>query len=299
MGSVGNATRFTMTLIYGNLLWSIPTSEMFNNHNGGLLDPTVFHHGHVNVDVDLFDSLNNDVPFDEQLWVDFEQTSMEEELPASSGLDTSLVEVEVEAEAEGKEADFVPGSVSSPSTTFPETFFMNPFAVSFPGDIPCHSSISITDSSTATTPSMTWSTTPKTATPHLSQETSMLKAATCAPSLVNTPASLPRSRLTRPLAADASRTGETSVSSSFASSAAPAKVMKTTPNPPAVQHTQIHFVDMADKKGAQRIRNTMNSRKHRQNKLDKIRELEKRLAGLEEEKGKWRERAEGLGWKQA
>lgn len=56
---------------------------------------------------------------------------------------------------------------------------------------------------------------------------------------------------------------------------------------------------MADKKGAQRIRNTMNSRKHRQNKLDKIRELEKRLAGLEEEKGKWRERAEGLGWKQA
>ncbi|ETI20873.1 hypothetical protein G647_07216 [Cladophialophora carrionii CBS 160.54] len=50
---------------------------------------------------------------------------------------------------------------------------------------------------------------------------------------------------------------------------------------------QIHFVDMADKKGAQRIRNTMNSRKHRQNKLDKIRELEKKLADLVAEKDKW------------
>jgi hypothetical protein len=44
---------------------------------------------------------------------------------------------------------------------------------------------------------------------------------------------------------------------------------------------------MADKKGAQRIRNTMNSRKHRQNKLDKIRELEKKLADLVAEKHQW------------
>jgi hypothetical protein len=44
---------------------------------------------------------------------------------------------------------------------------------------------------------------------------------------------------------------------------------------------------MADKKGAQRIRNTMNSRKHRQNKLDKIRELEKKLADLVAEKDQW------------
>ena len=48
---------------------------------------------------------------------------------------------------------------------------------------------------------------------------------------------------------------------------------------------------MADKKGAQRIRNTMNSRKHRQNKLDKIRELEKQLAKLEAEKEAWQRQA--------
>ena len=53
---------------------------------------------------------------------------------------------------------------------------------------------------------------------------------------------------------------------------------------------------MTDKKGAQRIRNTINSRKHRQNKLDRIRDLEKRLATLEAEKEKWQERAEDLGW---
>jgi len=55
---------------------------------------------------------------------------------------------------------------------------------------------------------------------------------------------------------------------------------------------------MADKKGAQRIRNTMNSRKHRQNKLDKIRELEKKLADLEAEKDKWQERTTGVGRKE-
>jgi hypothetical protein len=41
----------------------------------------------------------------------------------------------------------------------------------------------------------------------------------------------------------------------------------------------------------------MNSRKHRQNKLDKIRELEKRLAACEAEKEKWQGRAEVLGWR--
>jgi hypothetical protein len=54
---------------------------------------------------------------------------------------------------------------------------------------------------------------------------------------------------------------------------------------------------MADKKGAQRIRNTINSRKHRQNKLDKIRDLEKRLASSQQEANQWRGRADGLGYK--
>lgn len=49
---------------------------------------------------------------------------------------------------------------------------------------------------------------------------------------------------------------------------------------------------MADKKGAQRIRNTMNSRRHRQNKLDRIRELERKLAACEADREKWRSKAE-------
>jgi hypothetical protein len=52
---------------------------------------------------------------------------------------------------------------------------------------------------------------------------------------------------------------------------------------------------MRDKKEATRIRNTMNSRKHRQNKLDKIRELEKMLAASEAEKQQWKAKAEGPG----
>ncbi|KAL2426904.1 hypothetical protein ABEF95_002465 [Exophiala dermatitidis] len=60
----------------------------------------------------------------------------------------------------------------------------------------------------------------------------------------------------------------------------------------------IHFVDMADKKGAQRIRNTINSRKHRQNKLNKIRELEKKLATCEADMKKWQGRADQMGWKE-
>ncbi|KIW21034.1 hypothetical protein PV08_01613 [Exophiala spinifera] len=231
------------------------------------------------------------------------------ETPASPALDTSSAvapETAARAEAGAEEADFVPGNLLSLSTTnFPDTFFMNPFAVSFPGDIPCYPEVSMTDSSTATTPSMTWSAIPKTAPPCPTQDASAVEATTCTRSLVNTPASLPTSSQNRPLAADAPRTSATPVygSSLLLLSSSPSssttKVIKTTSNPPAVQGRQIHFVDMADKKGAQRIRNTMNSRKHRQNKLDKIRELEKKLAGLEEEKGKWRERAEGLGWKQA
>ena len=66
-----------------------------------------------------------------------------------------------------------------------------------------------------------------------------------------------------------------------------APAVKKTPAKPKQATTkyerEIHFVDMADKKGAQRIRNTINSRKHRQNKLDRIRELEKKLAASEAE----------------
>lgn len=73
-------------------------------------------------------------------------------------------------------------------------------------------------------------------------------------------------------------------------------VVKARPSGPSTMYrNEIQFVDMADKKGAQRIRNTMNSRRHRQNKLDKIRELEKKLEALEAEKDKWQSRAMAAG----
>lgn len=73
-------------------------------------------------------------------------------------------------------------------------------------------------------------------------------------------------------------------------------VVKAKPSAPSTMYrNEIQFVDMADKKGAQRIRNTMNSRRHRQNKLDKIRELEKKLEALEAEKDKWQSRAMASG----
>ncbi|KAI1624548.1 hypothetical protein EDD37DRAFT_650419 [Exophiala viscosa] len=62
---------------------------------------------------------------------------------------------------------------------------------------------------------------------------------------------------------------------------------------PTKHGREFHFVDMRDKKEAQRIRNTINSRKHRQNKLDRIRELEKKLAASEAETQRLHANAEG------
>lgn len=61
----------------------------------------------------------------------------------------------------------------------------------------------------------------------------------------------------------------------------------------------IYFVDMTDKKAARRVRNTMASRKHRQSKLERIRELERSLAKCEDERTQWRRRAMQLGWKES
>ncbi|KIV87313.1 hypothetical protein PV11_02868 [Exophiala sideris] len=75
--------------------------------------------------------------------------------------------------------------------------------------------------------------------------------------------------------------------------------VKATPSEsklPTTKYGQgIYFVDMTNKKEAQRIRNTINSRKHRQNKLDKIRELEKKLAASEAEKQRLQAKAERPG----
>jgi len=166
-----------------------------------------------------------------------------------------------------------PAAVSGGLTfSFAENFFANPFAVSFPGDLPGpmgpnipaysedRSSLDFNpgedDEATASA----------VASPYLVQKTGIIKFMATPASTVSTP----------------------SISGGGVS-----KPKDKTPAP-SKYGPQIHFVDMADKKGAQRIRNTMNSRKHRQNKLDKIRELEKKLADLEAEKDKWQQKS-GIG----
>ncbi|KAK4937735.1 hypothetical protein LTR10_021680 [Elasticomyces elasticus] len=79
------------------------------------------------------------------------------------------------------------------------------------------------------------------------------------------------------------------------STASPRKATPPKTTPPKTKYGEIHFVDMTNKKEAQRIRNTINSRKHRQNKLDRIRELEKKLAASEAEQQRLQAKAEGPG----
>jgi len=161
------------------------------------------------------------------------------------------------------------------SFTFPESFFANPFAVSFPGDIPCPGApasempvgcalLGVLDSG------------------DLSLQASL------APSGV---APSERPALASCFTPATSTTGKSSRSK------VNWQTTKQCPGPITKYGPQIHFVDMADKKGAQRLRNTINSRRHRQNKLDKIRELEKKLAVIEAEKETWQGRATGMGWK--
>ena len=149
--------------------------------------------------------------------------------------------------------------------SFAESFFSNPFAVSFPGDLPCPTALTTQVPSDCTSSLDSSSdkgdvaiTSTRTNRAPLRKEPSVNTIPTPA-STVNTPSTL------------RGRVAKTKKESSF----------------PTKYGPEIHFVDMADKKGAQRIRNTINSRKHRQNKLDKIRELEKKLADLEAEKSKW------------
>ncbi|KIW63815.1 hypothetical protein PV04_08787 [Phialophora macrospora] len=155
--------------------------------------------------------------------------------------------------------------------SFAENFFANPFAVSFPGDLPCPSGPTFQapgggGMSTSSTALKSGRSDPA-ASPSVpcslqKAEANAFKSFTPPASTVGTPATL-GGNVSKPKP-------------------------KPKPKDGGSQYgPQIHFVDMADKKGAQRIRNTMNSRKHRQNKLDKIRELEKKLADLVAEKDQW------------
>ena len=60
----------------------------------------------------------------------------------------------------------------------------------------------------------------------------------------------------------------------------------------AASHGGFQFVDASDRKSIMRLRNTMVSRKHRDNKVRRIAELEKMLAEREKEVDALRKRAE-------
>ncbi|KAK9490040.1 hypothetical protein V1508DRAFT_406645 [Lipomyces doorenjongii] len=66
-----------------------------------------------------------------------------------------------------------------------------------------------------------------------------------------------------------------------------------------VADSEIHFVANTDKKAAHRIRNKVTAQRHRQNKVRRIRELEKLLDECEVSKERWKQRALGLGWKES
>lgn len=176
-----------------------------------------------------------------------------------------------------------PGIDTDISVSFPEGFFINPFAVSFPGDLPCSTPIAMERDVPPTflSPSRAVSH------PHPVQDGRVEKfRPTSSNSKASTNVSSPLHGLEHK--ATASKTEDKK--SSNASTKANAK-------PSTKYGPEIHFVDMTNKKEAQRIRNTMNSRKHRQNKLEKIRELESKLAALEDEKSTWHDRAKELGGK--
>ncbi|KAJ9613196.1 hypothetical protein H2200_003137 [Cladophialophora chaetospira] len=204
-------------------------------------------------DVDPFEGINHNVYVPDTIQgLEAVTDSMEEEWfqpPAGS--------------APGEEpAEVLDGLIFS----FSENFFANPFAVSFPGDLPCP---------TGSTPAPSGYGSPK-------DFSAGEKTMAAIPA-----ATTPIVQKKGPINSIATPVSTVSTPSSSGGVSKP----KDKTSAPSTYGPQIHFVDMADKKGAQRIRNTMNSRKHRQNKLDKIRELEKQLAELQAQKDKWQQRA--------
>lgn len=191
--------------------------------------------------------------------------------------DFGMEDSSLETSPEGDEVPCEPLKETGVSITFPEGFFTNPFAVTFPGDLPCTNPISMEQSTVVSSSSPLRTVCHP---PHIQGGRVEKVRPKSNPSNTNSRTSSPF-HILEPQAPPL--TGEDRKPSG------PDKSIK--------YGLQIHFVDMADKKGAQRIRNTMNSRKHRQNKLEKIRELELKLAALEEEKSTWHDRAKDLGWK--
>ena len=123
------------------------------------------------------------------------------------------------------------------TSVFPCNFFANPFAVSFPGDIQCPGALTM----------------------HFSLDMDDTAVA-LTPSVTQQPP--PAIAVDAPVA---SAPPTTSLSPEL-----PTESIKTPDG-------QFHFIDMADKKAAMRIRNTRISRQHKQNKIKRIAELERQL----------------------
>jgi len=244
---------------------------LYHNSNYGHVDPTVL------PEYDLFGCLD-DVSSNRDFCPDFGQNA-KEPIWGSPPV------------AESSEEEAVEDSTST-TPGFPASFFMNPFAVSFPGDIPYPPAISTADSNTTTMPAIA-TVSDQTRTPStLDQGPAVADDAPSSLLSASTPSLHAASSLHM-----SSATQSSSKTLKPPSVATAQRISKKTTDSSTAYGSQIYFVDMTDKKGAQRIRNTMNSRKHRQNKLDRIRDLEKRLVALEAEKEKWQERAEDLGWR--
>jgi len=191
------------------------------------------------------------------------------------------------------------------SISFPEGFFINPFAVSFPRDLPCFNPISMEQDPASSFINPFTVSGP--GGPPYSDPIALGRAP--APSFFSPPQTVShphpvqggRVEKTRPISNISN--ASTKVSSPVnvleqKATGSKAEVKKSSKAKSNTKYgSEIHFVDMTNKKEAQRIRNTMNSRKHRQNKLEKIRELELKLAALEDEKSTWHDRAKDLGWK--
>ena len=186
----------------------------------------------------------------------------------AAGLDDSSTYME-ELSGHAALAEEGGGALALPGS-FVESFLANPFAVSFPGDLPYSSSVFTTMPLDSMSPQHSPSIVPVS-----------YKAGRAVEKLAKSP--LP----------PVPSFSNTKSSPSSISNGKNKPIPVGTPSPPKTPNSPkryaggIQFVDMADKKGAQRIRNTMNSRKHRQNKLERIRELERQLAALEAEKEKW------------
>jgi hypothetical protein len=202
---------------------------------------------------------------------------------------------------------------------FSASFFLNPFAATLPGDVEiAPQQLNPTMRVPRQAPQITNSpSTPFASTP---ASTSSSSAFTSNPSVYTNFTPTPSASFTQPhfppqptsTFHPQPRQPSLPTSQSPLPTTSPSPPSNTSqPDSPQNPSPTLHFIDHADKKSALRIRNTRISRAHRDNKVKRIQELEKKLAEAEKraaaaerklelseaEKGVWRDRALERGWK--